>query len=635
MLRGMRKASSNWLGKTIMAGVMGVLIISFGIWGIKDVFTGFGQATLAKVGSTEISAEQFRQLYTEKLQQIGRQFGRPLTSDQARSFGLDRQLLQQTVAEASMDEGARRMGLGQSDADVIRAIQNDPNFKGPSGAFDASRFALMIRQFGYSEQRYVAEQRRVTLRRQVAGTLSADIQPTQAQIDLLNRFQNEQRSIDYVRLTAAQAGTIDPPSPEALASYFDDRKTLFRAPEYRKIAIVIANPEALASRSVVSDEDARKAYDERLPALSTPEKRQIGQIVFPNAEDAKAARDRIAGGLSFEDLAKERNLSATDVDLGLVAKSAIIDSAVADAAFALQAGDVSQPVPGRFGVALVRVSKIEPGSTPSYDLVAPKLKNELATERAKASVSDFYNKIEDERGGGASVTDAAQKVGLKAITIDAVDRSGRGLDGQPVKSLPEGFDLVTQAFASNIGVENDPQQYKGGYLWYDVLDVTPSRDRTLEEVKDQVETRWKDDQVSQRLRDKAKDMLGKLEGGATLADEAASAGVKVETAVAFKRTATVENVPTALVEAAFRTAKDGYGQTPGSTATEAIVFRVTAITTPTLDVASDDAKKLKQSLQQSLGDERIGQYITKLEQDVGVSINEAAFATATGAAATN
>src|SRR5471030_1624314 len=120
MLRGMRKASSNWLGKIIMATVMGVLIISFGVWGIADIFKGFGQSTLVKIGRTEISIEQFRQLYTERLQQIGRQFGRPLTMDQARAFGLDRQVLQQTIAEAALDEEARRLGLGQSDAETDR-----------------------------------------------------------------------------------------------------------------------------------------------------------------------------------------------------------------------------------------------------------------------------------------------------------------------------------------------------------------------------------------------------------------------------------------------------------------------------------------------------------------------------------
>jgi peptidyl-prolyl cis-trans isomerase D len=59
----MRKASTTWLGKTIMATVMGVLIIAFGFWGIADIFKGFGQSTLATIGHTEISINEFRQLY--------------------------------------------------------------------------------------------------------------------------------------------------------------------------------------------------------------------------------------------------------------------------------------------------------------------------------------------------------------------------------------------------------------------------------------------------------------------------------------------------------------------------------------------------------------------------------------------
>jgi peptidyl-prolyl cis-trans isomerase D len=177
MLRGLRNASSNWLGKTIMAVVMGVLIISFGVWGIADIFRGFGQSTLATVGHTEISTEQFRQLYTDRLQQLSRQFGRPLTMDQARAFGLDRQVLQQTIAEAALDEEARRLGLGQSNAETLRVIYGDPNFQGANGAFDPARFQATIRQFGYTEQHYLADQRKVSLRRQIAGTIAAGIEP--------------------------------------------------------------------------------------------------------------------------------------------------------------------------------------------------------------------------------------------------------------------------------------------------------------------------------------------------------------------------------------------------------------------------------------------------------------------------
>ena len=632
MLRGIRNASSNWLGKSIMTVVMGVLIISFGVWGIGDIFKGFGRSTVAKIGSTEISSEQFRQLYTDRLQQISRQFGRPLTPDQARAFGLDRQVLQQVVAETTLDEAAHGLGLQQSNDEIMKSITSDPNFKGANGAFDPARFAQVIRNFGFSEQRYIAEQRKVALRRQIAGTVSAGVEPSTTLIEALSRFQNEQRSIEYVKLEAAQAGTIETPTPDVLAKYYDEHKVQFRAPEYRKISFLVMTPDELAKWTTVSDDDARKVFEERKEKYSTPEKRDVSQIVFPNAEDAKAARDKITGGLSFADLAKERGLKPSDVDLGVVAKSAIIDAKVADAAFALPTNEISQPIQGTFGVVLVKVGKIEPGTQASYDSVAQELKHEIALDRAKKSVLDLHNKMEDERGGGASVIEAAQKLKLTPVTVEAVDRSGRAPDGQPVTSIPKGLDLVAQAFASDVGVDNETISFNGGYVWFDVLGVTPSRERKLDEVKDQIETRWHADQVSAKLRSKATEMVQKLGQGGKLADEAASAGVKVENAAPFKRGATVAGLTPGVIEAAFRTAKDAAGQTEGANNTEWVVFRVTDIIDPPADLASEDMKKLKATLERNLADELVGQYVMKMEQDVGVSINQAAVAQVTGAA---
>jgi peptidyl-prolyl cis-trans isomerase D len=630
----MRKASSNWLGKTIMAIAMGALIVSFGIWGIADIFRGFGQSTLATVGSTEISVNEFRQLYTDRLQQLGRQFGRPLTQEQARAFGFDRQLLEQTLAEAALDEEARRLGLGQSDAETMRVIFSDPNFKGVDGKFDPQRFQYMIRQFGFTEARYIADQRRVSLRRQIAGSLSAGLEPSKTLLEATSHFQNEQRAIEYIRLGAAQAGTIDPPSPEALADYFDKHKAQFRAPEYRKIVFVVLTPEEIGKWSDVSDEDARKLFDQRKEHLGTPEKREVSQMVFPNMDEATAARSRIASGTSFDDLVKERKLAAADVDLGLVSKSGILDPAFADAAFSLPSGEVSQPVQGRFGVALIKVGKIQPAEQPSYESLAPQIKREIAQARARDQVASLRDKFEDERGGGASVTEAAQKLGLAATTIDAVDRSGNQPNGQPA-NIPQGLNVVAQAFNSDVGVDNEPISFHGGYVWYDVLGITPPRDRTLDEVKDQVEARWREDQVAGRLRAKATELVQKLGQAGNLADQAASLGVKAETATGLKRDGTVPGLPSAVIAAAFKTAKDGVGQAAGDGDSEWVVFRVTDITVPPVDFASDETKKLKDALQRALGDEQLAAYVTKLEKDIGTKINEEAFAQATGASSNN
>ena len=627
----MRKASSNWLGKTVMSVLFGVLIVSFGVWGIADIFKGFGQSSLAKIGSTEISTEQFRNLFTDKLQQIGRRFGRPITTEQARQFGLDRQVLQEVIADAALDENARRLGLGLADADIVRVISSDPNFKGLDGKFDHDRFVQIIRQFGYTEQRYIAEQRRRSLRTQITGTIITGLEPPKTQIEALVRFQNEQRAAYYIKLTAAQAGTIDPPSPEALAAYFEDRKQLFRAPEYRKIAVLALTPDDLAKGINVSDDDAKKVFEQRRERYATPEKRHVLQIPFPNADEAKAASDRIAAGTAFEDIAKERNLTLADIDLGNVTKNAM-DPALADAAFALAAGSVSAPVKGALTTALLKVTKIEPGTNPTYESIAPQIKREIALERARAQLQDLHNKIEDERGGGANIAEAAQKLGLNAVTIEAIDRSGRGLDGKPVTGLPQGVDIIAPAFASNIGVENEPAQYNGGEVWFDVLGITPSRERTLDEVKDQVAARWRDEEVSKRLRAKAAEIVEKLNKGATLDAEAAAAGVKVEKAALFKRDADSKDVPERLAAAVFRTPKDGVGQVEGTGGSDWLVFKVTDVVAPPVDLASDSVKQLKDNLRQAETEEQLAAYVTRLEADIGVTINQNAFAIATGAA---
>jgi peptidyl-prolyl cis-trans isomerase D len=631
MLRGIRTASANWLGKGVMAVVMGLLIVSFAIWGIGDIFRGFGRSSLAKIGRTEIGIEQFRQIYNDRLQQLGRQIGRPISPDQARALGFDQQLLGQLVAETALDERVRQLGLGLSDAEIAKRITEDPTFRGFTGQFDRARFEQMIRSAGYSEPRYVAEQRRVSLRRQLADAISGEVAAPKTMTEALSRYEGEQRTVEYVVLDRSKAGDVPAPTPEVLAQYFEGRKALFRAPEYRKVALIVLSiAEALPWISV-TDADAKARYDDQRSRFVTPERRRVQQIVFPNADEARAAGERLAGGLDFAALATERGLKDTDIDLGLVTKSGMVDRAVAEAAFALKEGEASQPVQGRFGTAIVRVTKIEPETVRGFDEVAPEIKRELATDRARQEIQTRYNKIEDERAGGAQLPELAQKLGLKAHTIEAIDRSGRDPNGAAVQ-LPTGVDVLNSIFSSDVGVENDPLQLPGGgYVWYDVLGITPSRERSLEEIKDRVETRWRDDQIVERLTNKAKELTAKLAAGTAIADVAASEGLKVETANGLKRTKAASEVVSAnLVEEAFKTSKGAAGVAEGQNATERIVFRVTDISVPELDPTSAEAKRIDDALKRALSDDIMGQYILRVQNDVGVSINQAALRQAIG-----
>ena len=623
MLRGLRQASSGWIGKSIMAVVVGVLVISFAIWGIGDIFRGFGRSTLAKIGRTEVTIEQFRQLYNERLQNFGRQIGRALTLEQARALGIDRQIVQQIFGEMLLDERVRQLRLGVSDAEVAKRIMQDPSFQGPNGQFDRQRFEQLIRSAGFTEQRFVAEQRRNMLRRQLIGTLAgAPITPS-AMVEAADRFQNEQRTIDFVLFDRAQAGEVPAPAAEVLAEYFEQRKAQFRAPEYRKVVVVSLLPAERARWIEISDEDLKKAYEERKNRLTTAERRQIQQIVFPNADDARAASERIAKGETFDAIAKERGLADKDIELGTFNKAGIFDRAVADAAFALKEGDVSAPVQGRFGTVLLRVTKIEPEKVPTFEEAAEQLRTDLANERVKSEITAIYDKVEDERSLGKPLAETADKLKLAARTVE-IDRFGNDAKNQPVANLPQQQRLIAGAFAADIGTDNDPLQVDGGYVWYEVAGITPERDRTLDEVKDQVEARWREDEVANRLRTKAATFLDKVKGGTSLADAAAAENLKVETRADLKRSSTMPPLTERTLDAIFRTAKDAFGSAAAEQPGEQLVFRVTNIVEPTTDLTSEESKRLRDALNNAMVGDLQTQYIQLLEREIGVTINDRA-----------
>ncbi len=468
----------------------------------------------------------------------------------------------------------------------------------------------------------MAEQRRQMLRRELAGTIASGLNAPKALVEALNRYQNEQRSIEYVLLDRALAGEIASPPPEALAKYFEDRKILFRTPEYRKLVVVSLIPSEQARWIEISDADLKRAYEERRARYVTPERRHILQIDFPNAEAASAAAERIAKGTSFAEIAKELGKSEKDIDLGIVSKSAMIDRPVADAAFALKEGEVSAPVQGRFGTVLVQALKIEPEQVRPLEQVAGELKQELATARAKSEIFDVYNKIEDARAEGKSLEEAAANLKLEARTVE-VDRSGRDPAGTPVK-LPDAQRLLAGAFTTDIGVERDPLQFQDGYIWYEVTAISPSRERSLDEVKDQVEARWRDQEVATRLDAKATAILEKLKAGETLPQAAAADRLKVETLTGLKRGEASGPLSAAGVDAVFRTAKDAVGKTEGAQPPDEVVFRVTDIVVPSLDMASEDAKRALETLNRGLSEDILAEYIAWLESDIGVTINQSA-----------
>jgi peptidyl-prolyl cis-trans isomerase D len=300
---------------------------------------------------------------------------------------------------------------------------------------------------------------------------------------------------------------------------------------------------------------------------------------------------------------------------------------VAEAAFSLSANATSQPIAGRFGPVIVRVVKIEPLRTPPFDEVSKPLREDMQLRRAITNTQNLHDKIEDERGAGLTIEEIGKKLNLPVISVDAIDRSGTKPDGTKVTDLPNAEALLAAAFQAQKNVETDAIEIRESRstIWFEVIDIKPSRERTFEEAKVSVEARWKDEQTGKKLTELAAELQKKLDGGATFA--AAAPNLKVEKAEKLNRASSVPGLDANTIARVFLTAKDKSGVSAPDGSADRIVFRVTAIDVPATAAPAQLVQQLTQSIQEDLQ----VQYVNRLQTQLGLRVNEAAMRQVTGA----
>jgi peptidyl-prolyl cis-trans isomerase D len=630
MLQGIRDATQHWLGKIILTVIFTLLIAGVGIYGVEEFFRGGASNRVATVGSTPITAEQVRQAYQNQLQRYQAQLKRALTPDQARMLGLDRQVMSQLITEAALDQKTHDLGLAVPDAAVIRAIHEEKSFQNAQGQFEPQLFYQTLQRAGLNEGLFVREQRSVIARLQLAEAVSSDLHVPVAMREAVHRYTTERRAAAYLMLTPSTAGQIPDPTDDELKTWYEANKSGFRAPEFRAANLLVVEPDALAKPDAISESDARAAYGLNKDRYGSPEKRTIQQIVFPDAAAAEAARKAIEdGSKTFEAIATERGTDDKDLTLGTLTKSELFDKAVADAAFALPEGGVSQPVQGRFGTVLLRVTKIEPGTVKPFEEVEGEIRKGLALARARDSIETTRDAIEDQRAGAKPLSDIATERGLKLVVVKAVDPQGKDPSGRKDTDIPDAETVLPALFRAEIGGDNEPLRTKtGGYIWYDVTNIDPAHDKPLDEVKDAVKAGWTAAETAKRLQAKGRELADKVNKGASMEDAAKEVGVNLQDVQDLARNQPKDMLTADDVNLIFATPVGKAGSAAAGDARA--VFKVTAATVPGFVADSPSDKTITQSFQAALADDVLSQYIAEVQKNAGVKVDAAALRRAIG-----
>ena len=513
--------------KAVTIGLFSLLIASFALWGVGDIFrdTGRGQAVV-KVGDQEVGQAEFERSFQREFNRVRQQIGGQLDMQTARQLGLVDQIVRQTVTRLLFDQKARDLGLVVSDEQVVERIRQQESFR-TAGQFSRQLFEQTLRQSGLSEARYVELLKSDIDRQHLATAATGALQVPQTMAEALFRYRNEKRVANYL-VVRNESFQIQAPDTETLKQYYEQNSSQFMAPAFRSLTVLHLDPEDMLDEVKVSEDDLRQVFADNKDRYGSPATRDLRQIVLDSEDEAEQARALLSEGRSFAAVAEEITGRAP-ADLGENRRGELMEPLRAPA-FRVEEGAVSEPVQSPLGWHLIKVDTVTEGETPTFDAVKDELRADLAMDKAVDSLVELANTVDDQLASGASIAEAAQQVGFEVREIDQISRQGNAPDGEPVDGIPQSDDFLQTAFETEQGQQSLLKETDaGGYYVLRVDGVTPEQVRPFEEVREPVLSAWREDQRAQEAQKTAEHIAGKLSEGATLAQFAKDRGLSVET----------------------------------------------------------------------------------------------------------
>lgn len=637
MLDSFRNASKTWIVKLFLA----ILALSFLVWGVEDFSRiRFDDNSAITVGQTKISPAEVRQELKREIERLQPMFGGNLTSEMARTIGLEDEVISSLVTRTLVDESARKLKLGLSDKDVGERLRDSGSFKDPTGRFDPNLLRRSLARIGMSEAQFIAIEKNDIIRQQLAEALSGGaaqakdqnavtmpmgLMPPKSLIEAITLHNREQRSFDVVHVADERLPLPAAPDAATLEAFYKNNQNQFMAPEYRNITVLYLSPDDVAGKITITDAMIADAYANRHSEFFTPELRSVQQVVFSNAEKAQGFLDAVKSGKSFAEAAKATGVSV--IDLGRVTHDDL-PIPLAEPVFALTEKAVSPAIETPLGWHVAYVDTIVPAHEIPLDSVRPRLVTDLKKDEADTHLYELGAAVEDTLAGGATLEEAASRNGnLKIVKIPVTDTKGQTPDGQnAVANLPHNETVLQVAFHTNENEDSTLTNADGqGYFLLHVNQVTPESPKPLEMVQNQVLQAWQGQQrhlEAQKIADQiaadwkegkpTKELLGKVKA------EVQSVGPMTRDGDAGNSDANGE-LPADVVTSLFAV-KDG-GTAVGETAKGWVVARLTEVIPFETGQNPQVVVNTGLNLSVVIVNDLIDQYLAAQQQALGVSVN--------------
>jgi peptidyl-prolyl cis-trans isomerase D len=520
-----------------------------------------------------------------------------------------RRLIDRMIEDRVLKLASEGAGVAVGDRLVRATIAEIPAFQ-VDGRFDPERYRLALasqvpqrspREF----ERLVRDGLAQTL---VASDIAESVVVTNGQVDRLLTLLGERRDVGFAivpppALEPAQQQVTDAQLAEWHGAHKDD----FLAPETVTIEYLVLDPAAMAPPPPADEATLRERYAQERARFVDAEQRLARHIlVQPEGEgDAAkaAARDEAvalaararADGADFNALATENTddagSRASGGELGWIERGTMGSDAFDAALFALEPGQVSDPVETDFGWHVIKLEQVRGGDGAAFEDVRDALAEEQAEADRLRAFSEMAGRVVDEvYANPNTLAPAARIAGQSVLTAGPFARGG----GSGIAAMPE---VQRAAFSDALiedGTVSDPIELADGRrVLVRVSAHAPERARPLSEVREQVAAAVRADRAAKAAQATADAIVEAVRGGQSLDAVAQARGLEFRDVPGIPRGAPVPDAETS--EAVFAVAPPAEGQVAaGSTRRpdgSVVVFAVRAVTPGEPDAATPEQRE--------------------------------------------
>lgn len=598
-------------GSMIVWILMGMLILGLGGFGARN-FGGSVRA-IGSVGDTDIDLRDYARTLNREISAFSAQIGQPVSFSQAQSLGIDKSVLARVISSTALDNEAKKIGLSVGDEEVRRRILAIDAFTGLDGSFDRDTYALTLRQEGLSEPEFEAKLRDEAGRTILQGAALGGTDAPDTLVDRIAGWLTETRSFTVAELIASDLPEPLPePDEEVLKAYYDTHPENFTRPEVRRISYVWLSPEMLADEVELDEEALRAAYQERIDEYVTPERRLVERLVYPDEETASAAKARYdAGEATFEELAEERGLSLTDIDLGEVTETQLGDAG--EEIFALDEPGVVGPLTTDIGPALFAMNGVLEAREVTFEEAREDLSTEAALDRARRIISERSEGIEDLLAGGATLEEVADEEGLEFGQLEMAPDTDEGIAAYT--GFREAATDVTEADFPTLAALDD-----GGVFALRLDGIDPPALKPFDEVRDAVIAGWTEAETVLRLKEMGDEIAGRIKAG----EDITATGLVTTRYDEFGRNGHIDGAPAALVEQVFQLEDGGVAVVEG----QDVVYIAALADVHEADRDGAEFKATREAIAaqvgQSLAQDMFQLYTQAISNEAGIRLDQTA-----------